>query len=68
MTINEIRKFILRTIIYKLDLQKKQLLFNETSEQKDLQFFGMKLTKKTPDLCDAKEHYQSFLRKKTQNQ
>ena len=48
MTINEIRKFILRTIIYKLDLQKKQLLFNETSEQKDLQFFGMKLTKKTP--------------------
>ena len=56
----------LKTIVNELDFLKKQLLFNETPEKKDLQLFAIvcKLTQKIPDLCNAKEHYQSFIRKK----
>ena len=33
-------------------------------KKKDLQFFQTELTKKIPDPRNAKEHYQSFTRKK----
>ena len=39
---------------YSIKLQKKR----------DLQLLVINLTKKTPDARNAKEHYQSFLRKK----
>ena len=33
-------------------------------KKKNLQFFGIKLTKKITDPLNAKEHYQSFINKK----
>ena len=42
---------------------KKQLLFNETLEKKDLLFLANKLIEKVSDRRNAKEHYESFLRK-----
>ena len=53
----------MKTIINKLDFLKKQFLFNETSEKEDSQLFATKLTEKIPDPRNAKEHYQSFIRK-----
>ena len=36
-------------------------------KKKDLLLITNKLIEKIPDLCDAKEHYQSFIRKKNTN-
>ena len=58
----------LKTIINELNLLKKQLLFNKTLESKDLLFLANKLIEKVPDPRNAKEHYQSFIRKKAENQ
>ena len=38
-----------------------QLLFNETSEKKDLQSFATKLIEKVPDPNKTKKYYQSYL-------
>ena len=54
----------LKTIINKLDFLKKTLIIQWSNIKKDLQLITNKLTKKIPDLCNAKEHFQSFLRKK----
>ena len=43
------------------------MLYNETSEKKDLQLFAIKLTEKIPDPFNVKEHCQSFTRKKNTN-
>ena len=43
---------------------RKQLLFNETLEKKRFIVAHKQLIGKIPDPCNAKEHYQSFLRKK----
>ena len=43
----------------------KKTLFNEESEKKDLLLFAIKLTEKIIDPRNAKEHYQSFIRKKS---
>ena len=40
------------------------MLFNETFAKKGLLLLTTKLTEKIPDPCNAKEHYQSFMRKK----
>ena len=40
------------------------MYFNETLEKKDLLLLGIKLIEKIPDPCNAKEHYQSFIKKK----
>ena len=50
----------LKTIISKLDLLKKEV----TLEKKDLLLLGNKLIEKTLDRLNAKERYQSFIRKK----
>ena len=42
---------------------KKYLQWN-TWKKKDLFFLENKLIEKIPDPCNAKEHYQSFIRKK----
>ena len=38
--------------------------FNEILEKKNIELFATKLTKKTPAPRNAKEHYQSFIKKK----
>ena len=45
----------------------KQLLFNEMLKhlvKKDLLLLSNKLIEKIPDPCNAKQHYQSFTRKR----
>ena len=54
----------LKTVIKELDFFKKQLLFSETLEKKDLLLRTNKLIEKIPDPRNAKEYYQSFIRKK----
>ena len=58
----------LKTNINELNLLKKQLLFNKTLESKDLLFLANRLIEKVPDPRNTKEHYQSFIRKKAENQ
>ena len=45
---------------------KKNLLLNETFEKKGFLFLTNKLIENTPDPCNAKEQYQSFLRKENE--
>ena len=47
---------------------QENVSFNGKSERKDLQLFASKLIKKILDPCNAKEHHQSYLRKKSTNQ
>ena len=56
----------LKVIIKEFDFQGKQLLLNETLEKKkkDLLLLANRLVEKIRDPCNAKEHYQSFIRKK----
>ena len=59
MSANEIRYFILETIINKLDFPNKNLLFNETlQKKKDLLLLAIKLIEKIPDPCNAEKSYQ----------
>ena len=58
----------LKTYVNELDFPRKIVIIQEKSGKKDVQLFAIKLTEKISDLCNAKEHYQSFLREKTQNQ
>ena len=48
----------------KKNCRRKLLLSHETLEQKDLKLYATNLTEKIADLRNAKEDYQSFLRKK----
>ena len=54
----------LKAVINKLNFSKKTVISNETFEKKDLLLLTTKLTVKLPDPRNAKEHYQSFIRKK----
>ena len=54
----------LKTIISELDFLKKTIIIQWNTRGKDLQLFATKLTEKILDLRNAKEHYQSFIRKK----
>ena len=58
MSFNEIRNFVFQNSYYSTKGLKGKELF----------LLVNKLIQKTPDPRNAKEHYQSFLRKKTQNQ
>ena len=60
MSVNEIRDFIFENCYKQIGFHK-QLLFNE---KKYPQLFSTKLTENISDPPDAKEHYQSFVRKK----
>ena len=66
MPVNEIGGFIFKNYYKEIEFsKKKKLLFNEMLEKKkDLLLLANKLIEKIPDSRNAKEHYQSFLRKK----
>ena len=53
----------LKTIINKLDFLRKTVLIQWNVWKKDLLLLAIKLTEKTSDSCNAKEHHQSFIRK-----
>ena len=68
MTVKKFRDFVFENYHQRIEFAKENVLFfNATSEEKDIQLLPTKLTEKIPDLRDAKEHYQTFLRRKTQN-
>ena len=48
---------------YSINIISIQLFFNKTSGKEDSQLFATKLTEKISDPCNAKEHYQPFIRK-----
>ena len=57
----------LNTIINELDILKKAVVIQWNAwkkKKKDLLLLANKLTENIPDLCNAKEHYQSFMIKK----
>ena len=54
----------LKAIVNKLDLLKKKNLIQWNNWKKDLFFFATKLIETIPDPRNAKEHYQSFIRRK----
>ena len=58
----------LQTIIKELDFLRKTTIIQWNALKKDLLLLGNKLIKKLPDPRNAKEHYQQFIRKKTQKQ
>ena len=63
------KTLFLKTIINELDFLKK-ISCNSMKHlnRKDILLFAHKLVKNMPDLGNAKEHYQSLIRKKTENQ
>ena len=64
MPINVIRDFTFEN--YKrIGFSKENRYYSiKHYKNKDLQMFSTKLTKKILDPCNAKKHYQSFIRKK----
>ena len=54
----------LKAIINELDFLKKTVIIQWNIRKKDLRLFATKLTEKIPDPRNAKEYYQSFVRKK----
>ena len=54
----------LNAIVNKLDLLKKKNLIQWNNWKKDLFLFATKLIEKILDPRNAKEHYQSFIRRK----
>ena len=64
MSLNEIRDFIFQNYYKRIRFSKENSYFSIKNQEKDLQLFAIKLTEKIPDPRNAKEHYQSFIRKK----
>ena len=60
MTVTEIKDFVFERIGF----SKKNSYYSLKQQKKHLPLFATKLRKKMPDPCNAKDHYQSFLRKK----
>ena len=67
MPVNKLRDFIFENFYKRIGfVKKKNLLLNETFEKKGFLFLANKLIEKSPDPCNAKEQYQSFLRKENE--
>ena len=71
MSVNEIRDFIFENYHKGTGFPKKNSYYSVNRFKKKKKRFIVppnKLIEKIPDPHNAKEHYQSFARKKTQNQ
>ena len=65
MSFNEIRGFIFENCYKWTGFSKENSYYSiECLKKKDLLLFAKTLIEKIPHPCNAKEHYQSFLRKK----
>ena len=62
---NEIRDLSLKIIINDLHVLKKTVIIQWNTYKKELLLLSNKLIGKIPDPRNAKEHYQSFLKKKS---
>ena len=54
----------MKTIINKLDFLKKKVIIHCNAWKKRLSLLANKLIKNIPDPCHAKDHYESFSKKK----
>ena len=65
MSINDIRDFIFESYYKRIGFSKESSYYLiKLFKRKDLLFFTHKLIQKVPDPRSAKEHYESFLKKK----
>ena len=65
MSVNEIGDFIIEKYYKRIGFSKeKSYYFMKCLKKEDLLLLATKLTEKIPDPCNAKEHYQSFIKKK----
>ena len=69
MSVNEIRDFIFENYYKRIRFSKENNYYSvkRLKKKKDLLLLANKLIKKTPDLCNAKEHYQSSIKKNTKS-
>ena len=65
MSINEIKDFIFENYYKRIGFSNGNRHYSmKCLKKKDLLLLANKLVEKIPDPCNAKEHYQSFTRKK----
>ena len=65
MSVNDIRDFIFENYYKRIGLSKEDSYYSiKCLKRKDLLLLANKLIEKLPDPRNAKEHYESFLRKK----
>ena len=64
MSANEIRNFVLENYYKQIGISRENRYSMKCLTKKDLLLLAIKLIKKIPDLCNAKEYDQSFKRKK----
>ena len=65
MSVNETRDIIFENYYKRIGFSKENSYYSiNTWKKKDLLLLANKLTEKTPDPSNAKEHYQSFIWKK----
>ena len=64
VSVNKLRDLSLKTIIKELVLLKEEVIIQWNAWKKDLLLLANKLIEKITDPRNAKEHYQSFVKKK----
>ena len=65
MFVNDITGFIFEDYYKRIGLSEEDSYYSmKRLKRKDLLLLAIKLIEKVSDLCNAKEHYESFLRKK----
>ena len=66
MSVNEIKNFIFEAYLKQIGFSKENIHYSMKCFEKkqDLSLLANKLIEKVPGPCIAKEHYQSFIRKK----
>ena len=65
MLINKIKYFPFKNYYKRIGFSKESSYYSmKHLKKKDLLMLANKLIEKIPDPCNAKEHYQSFIRKK----
>ena len=65
ISVNEIRDFIFENYYKRIPFSKENSYYSmKHLKREDLLLFANKLIEKIPDPCNAKQHYQSFIRRK----
>ena len=65
ISVNEIKEFIFENYYKRIGFSKENSYYSmKRLKKKDLLLLANKLIEKIPGPCNAKEHYQSFIRKK----
>ena len=66
MPVNKLRDFIFENFHKRIGFVKKEFIIKWNVWKKGSLFLTNKLIENTPDPCNAKEQYQSFLRKENE--